>query len=384
MSQQDYELDKILGRGAFGEVYRALHKKTRVHYAIKIVDFEETLDVRKLLSEVRTLSKLRSEYLNRYYQSFQEGTTMWIVLEFCAGGLCYDLIQTFKCVPEDVTAHIIKCVLLGVDYLHKENQIHRDIKLANVFITKDGHIKLGDFGVSGEISITQNCRKTVVGTPHWMAPEVIVPGNAGYDYRADLWSIGITTYELLIGQPPTARMLIGEALRSIPTNDPPKLQGYFQEQTKCFVERCLIKDPKFRPEAKQLLQHQYIRTCATDSRAVEYLLFRQQTAAGSKRKIKKRPVPAKPHVAAEPISWNFPPETIAAKPLLKTSTEEGDILNEACLRLHKRARCDSARHFVLQLRQLFLEGEQEHKGLSVGFLEEIFSVSYEFRAKRST
>lgn len=384
MSPQEFELDKLLGRGAFGEVYKATHKSTGVQYAIKIVDLEATLDARRLLTEIQTLSKIRSNYLNKYYQSFQMETTMWIVLEYCAGGLCGDLIQTFGFIPENVTSYIIKCVLLGTEYLHRENLIHRDIKLANIFINENGFIKLGDFGVSGEISLAHSVRRTVVGTPHWMAPEVIVNNEFGYGFKADIWSIGITTIELLLGLPPTAGLSMKEALYQIPKKNPPKLQGNFKDSTKDFVTACLEKDPRFRPEARNLLSHRYIVSSTADARSVQQLLCRKFAIGSSGKRHKKRQSRQKRVEGSEAISWVFPSETVKADTNFpsKMATLEGFIISEACLRLHKRAKGDSARRFVLNLRHYFVEGENEHKGLAASFLEEVFSVQQEIVEKR--
>lgn len=379
MPMQEYELDKLLGRGAFGEVYKATHRPTGIRYAVKIVDLEATLDARRLLTEIQTLSRLRSNFLNKYYQSFQVNMTMWIVLEYCAGGLCLGLIQTFGSIPENVTSYIIKCVLRGVDYLHQENLIHRDIKLANIFITESGHIKLGDFGVSGEISLAQAVRRTVVGTPHWMAPEVIANSEIGYDFKADIWSIGITTIELLMGQAPTSGLSMKEALRLIPRDHSPTLQGNFNDSTKLFVARCLEKDARIRPDAKGLLASHYIIAGNSDARSVQHLLCRKYAMGSTNRKPRNIHLNPRKVGGSEAISWILPSDTMGAdcNKQSRPVTLEGYIFSEACMRLYKRAKGDAARRFVESLRQCIVEGENEHKGLAAGLLEELFNVHQE-------
>lgn len=381
MSPNEYHLNKLLGCGAFGEVYQAIHKKSRLHYAIKIVDFEETLDVRRFLAEIQTLSKIRSEYLNRYYQTFQDGTKMWIVLEYCEGGLCYDLIKGTGPLSEDVASYVIKNVLLGADYLHQQNRIHRDIKLANVLITRNGHIKLGDFGVSTEISYSQKYHMTVIGTPHWMAPEMLK--GSGYDYKADVWSIGITAFELLTGHAPTHGLSVGDALSKITTVDPLKLQGNFSDRSKSFMECCLVKDPEYRPGASVLLQHRYITTSTGDAKTMECLVSLKKTTGEGNRRIHRKKQSRKPVQANEPISWEFPPETkeITAAAAPKAVSQPEDLIQEACTRLYKRAKCDRARQFVLQLQRMFLEGESQNTGLCAAFAEDLFIVYHERRTK---
>lgn len=215
-------------------------------------------------------------------------------MEFLGGGSGLDLVRsicrlrltyanTCQLKPgnfnEAHVAIICRELLLGLEYLHREGKIHRDVKAANVLLSSSGKVKLADFGVAAQLTNIKSQRNTFVGTPFWMAPEVIQ--EAGYDYKADVWSLGITALEFINGGPPHGNLHPMKALLLIPGHPAPRLEGsQYSREFKDFIAQCLIKDPDRRPSAKELLRHKFIRS-AGKVEALQELIERKQLWDGA-------------------------------------------------------------------------------------------------------
>lgn len=274
-SHTRYELVEVIGKGSFGEVYRGLDTIDGREVAVKVIDLEDIEeDIGDIQREIGALRTCRSPNITQYYGSalMPGSTKLLIAMELMAASLadvvCGDGVALPQPLPEPAIAYVLREVLNALVYLHAEQRIHRDIKAANILVSDGGDIKVSDFGVSAQLTGTVSKRRTFVGSPLWMAPEVIeqspdtappgsTPGD-GYDEAADIWSLGITAIELAMGEPPRANVGSFRLLFMIVRDDPPLLEGHFSTDLMDFVWQCLRKDPKERPSAMDLLQHPFV------------------------------------------------------------------------------------------------------------------------------
>ncbi|XP_053209493.1 serine/threonine-protein kinase 3-like [Panonychus citri] len=250
-----------LGEGSYGAVYKALHKESGQVLAIKQVPVES--DLGEIIKEISIMQQCDSPFVVKYYGSYfkgkNQGSDLWIVMEYCGGGSVSDIMRLRKkTLTEEEIATILKDTLLGLEYLHARRKIHRDIKAGNILLNSEGHAKLADFGVAGQLTDTMAKRNTVIGTPFWMAPEVIQ--EIGYDCLADIWSLGITALEMAEGKPPYGDIHPMRAIFMIPTKPPPSFRDPDRWSTEFidFVSRCLVKNPEHRASATSLLKHEFI------------------------------------------------------------------------------------------------------------------------------
>ncbi|XP_008677371.1 STE20/SPS1-related proline-alanine-rich protein kinase isoform X2 [Zea mays] len=265
---EDYELYEEIGQGVSAIVYRALCKPLDEIVAVKVVDFERTnSDLNNIVREAQTMILIDHPNVVKAHCSFAKDQTLWVVMPYMAGGSCLHIMKSVHPTgfEEPIIATILREVLKGLEYLHHHGSIHRDVKAGNILVDSRGGIKLGDFGVSAclfDSGDRQRARNTFVGTPCWMAPEVMEQLH-GYDFRADIWSFGITALELAHGHAPFSKYPPMKVLLMTLQNAPPGLDyerdKKFTRNFKQMVAMCLVKDPSKRPSAKKLLKQPFFK-----------------------------------------------------------------------------------------------------------------------------
>uniref|UniRef100_A0A7N8XXI3 non-specific serine/threonine protein kinase n=1 Tax=Mastacembelus armatus TaxID=205130 RepID=A0A7N8XXI3_9TELE len=264
-----FELVELVGNGTYGQVYKVRYLSWLNSCWSFSVYQEEEEEIKAEINMLKKYSHHRN--IATYYGAFIKKNPpgmddqLWLVMEFCGAGSVTDLIKNTKgnSLKEEWTAYICREILRGLTHLHQHKVIHRDIKGQNVLLTENAEVKLVDFGVSAQLDRTVGRRNTFIGTPYWMAPEVIACDEnpeATYDFKSDLWSLGITAIEMAEGAPPLCDMHPMRALFLIPRNPAPRLKSKkWSKKFQSFIESCLVKSHGQRPSTEQLLKHPFIR-----------------------------------------------------------------------------------------------------------------------------
>ncbi|XP_067627107.1 mitogen-activated protein kinase kinase kinase kinase 5 isoform X7 [Eurosta solidaginis] len=262
--QDEYELIQKIGSGTYGDVYKAKRIQSNELAAIKVIKLEPTDDIQIIQQEIIMMRDCRHKNIITYYGSYLRRDKLWICMEYCGGGSLQDIYQVTGPLAEQQIAYMCRETLKGLEYLHTMGKMHRDIKGANILLTEQGDVKLADFGVSAQITATINKRKSFIGTPYWMAPEVAaVERKGGYNQLCDIWAVGITAIELAELQPPMFDLHPMRALFLMSKSGfkPPTLSNKekWSPTFHNFVKTALTKNPKKRPTAECLLKHPFVQ-----------------------------------------------------------------------------------------------------------------------------
>ncbi|XP_026387479.1 serine/threonine-protein kinase dst1-like isoform X4 [Papaver somniferum] len=297
IGNEHYELYEEIGQGVSASVYRAICIPNNEIVAIKIIDFERhNSDLGNISREAQTMILVDNPNVLRAYCSFVSDHNLWVVMPFMEGGSCLHILKAaypdgFK---ESVIATILREILKGLEYLHQHGHIHRDVKAGNILVDARGAIKLGDFGVSAclfDSGDRQRTRNTFVGTPCWMAPEVMEQLN-GYDFKADIWSFGITALELAHGHAPFSKYPPMKVLLMTLQNAPPGLDyerdKKFSKSFKNMIAQCLVKEPSKRPSARKLLKHPFFKQARSNDYICRTLLEGLPTLGDRMKELKKK------------------------------------------------------------------------------------------------
>ncbi|XP_061665176.1 mitogen-activated protein kinase kinase kinase kinase 2 isoform X2 [Syngnathoides biaculeatus] len=272
----DYELIHRIGCGTYGDVFKARNIRTSELAAIKIVKLDPCDDITSIQQEITMMRECKHKNIVAYFGSYHRNTKLWICMEYCGGGSLQDIYHVTGPLKEKQIAYVCRETLQGLYHLHETGKMHRDIKGANILLTERGDVKLADFGVAAEISASVAKRKSFIGTPYWMAPEVAaVEKKGGYNHLCDIWAVGITAIELAELQPPMFDLHPMRALMLMSKSSfqPPKLKDKtkWSPGFQSFVKMALIKNPRKRPSAETLLQHPFVTQLLTRNLVIELL-----------------------------------------------------------------------------------------------------------------
>jgi len=270
--KQIYREARKIGEGAAGEVFVATNFKTKLKVAIKKMALNND-SLNLLVTEISIMKTSKHPNIVDYMESYIVGDQLWVVMEFMGGGCLTEVLEQFEyCqMTEPQIAHVCTETLKALMFIHSLHRIHRDIKSDNILLGEDGSVKIADFGYAAQLTQKQQQRNTVVGTPYWMAPELI----RGYDYgiKVDIWSTGIMVMEMAEGEPPYMDFPPLRALFLITTKGIPdlKVPAKWSKDLRDFLSKALTKDFHSRPDAAFLLTHSFLKKCSSKSEFVSLL-----------------------------------------------------------------------------------------------------------------
>lgn len=262
----DFRVIQLLGCGAFGQVFELLHVPTGKHYAGKLFIDVDNATLKEINKEIEIMKSIDSEYMVNFYGMVKYPKTkphQMIIMDYCDGGSIRDIMDYNEIkLTEDQMSFILHDLLVALSVLHdKYKIIHRDIKLANILMSSDSSIKVTDFGISRKFDQTTIHTSATVGTPYWMAPEVIL--SEKYSYAIDIWSVGATAVEMAEGAPPYCELPETRAMNEIVSRGFPGFRNgtSISSELRNFIYKCMVRNPERRPKASELLNHPFIKKC---------------------------------------------------------------------------------------------------------------------------
>lgn len=263
---KQYEILSKLGEGGAGSVFLCKRKTDGQSYAIKRIQIHKQSDRDAIINEIVLTKLSASTNIVTYYESYEYDGFLWLIVELMMGSLTDLILSRFSSLTENIIKYILKEILLGIKVMHDQFRIHRDIKSDNILISLDGSVKLADFGYAAQLTCEKEARRSVVGTPSWMAPELVT--GAEYGVLVDIWSLGIVGIEMAKGEPPYLDETPMRALYLIATRPAPSitvLEGWTPEFVD-FLAACLNKDHMQRPSCESLLSHPFMQSVQPENK----------------------------------------------------------------------------------------------------------------------